>query len=470
MSRFRVTLQPGILRDPDDVLTIRFHSPRQAENVTVTLLEMDSWRYRRDTMAEQLDSQDDTIAVFTGSMERSRFQVQQHRPARARRNAPVLKVRFHGNDTEYRLPIPDSDLQEEGGELEIGLQVQGEVRRGRRVLEREYTTPSPVFVRNYGQAGAQQRPMITFITGRDRFYNAARRYWQRRSDGLIRKPSVEEILSYLNSQQNLDRYGEGRWGEVNIVSHANTNQWIIRLFAGRRERVRHIDVNVLNQHGHEARLQALDAAVADNNTRIVIRGCVIGNNQALLDRIRQLFGNQARVYAPKYLQSYEWYRRGRERTQREYFKEFFFFYVPGNRSPNLARCIELLSQKYAGRGITEEQWRNMLRRRRGAERKDTTERFRFTLDYDDVPPRNREDLLAELRRRFPNDERTYNTTADDWRWSIRRQVNRRRGIYRVIFTGTRRRVEVRRPLRDNNGDMVVPNLYDRTHYGRSPRW
>jgi hypothetical protein len=396
--------------------------------------------------------------------------VQEHRPAPAAQNAPVLKFKFHGSDTEYRLPIPDADTQEEGGEMEIGLQVSGEIPQGRRVVEREYTTPSPVFVRNYGPAGTHQRPLITFIAGRDAFYNAASRYWQGRSDGNIRRSSVEEILNYLRTQQNLQRYGEGRWGDVNIVSHANSNQWMIRLFAGRGRQVGLVDINVLNEHGNDARLQAPGADVADNNTRVVIRGCVIGANQTLLDRIRQLFGGQASVYAPKFLQRYEWYQRGRERSQREYFHEFFFFYVLGTRSPNERTCIERLSQKYPNVGIDEEEWRNLLRGRDERERKDTTERFRFTLDYNAEPPRGREDQLAELRRRLPNDERTYNTTVDDWQWTTRRQVNRRRNIFRVVFTGSRRRVEVRRPLRDNNGNMAVPNLSDPFHYGRSPRW
>ncbi|MFQ6008382.1 MAG: hypothetical protein ACE5K8_05445 [Candidatus Zixiibacteriota bacterium] len=474
MPNFRVTLQPGIIRDPDQVLTVRFTSPRQAENVTLQLLEMDSWRYRRDTMSEQFDNRDDVIATFTGIIQRGQFQVQAHRLPqgrdRAPRNAPVVIVKFHGSNTEYRLPIPDSSQAEEGGELEIGLEARGEVHRRGRQVEIEYKTPAPVFYRNYGQAGAQQRPLITFITGRGGFFSAGSRYWQRRSDGLIRKPSVEEILDYLNSERNLARYGEGRWGEVNIVSHANTNQWIIRLFAGRRERIGHIDVNVLNRHGRDHRLQAPGADMVDNNTRIVIRGCVIGHNQALLDRIRHLFGGRAYIYAPKYLQGYEFYQRGRERTQREYFTEFFFFYLPGNRSPNERTCIERLRRKYPSVGIDEAEWRNLLRGRGGARRHDRTEQLTYRLDCDDVPPRDRDRLMRELRRQFPNDERTYNTTVDDWQWSIRRQVNRRRRIYRVIFTGSRRRVEVRRPLRDNNGDMVVPNLYDRSHYGRSPRW
>ncbi len=472
MSRFRVSLQPGIVRDPEnDVVTVRFFSPRTAEEVTVILLEMDSWRYRRDTMAEQLDNQDDPIAVFTGTIERSRFQVQTHRLERGtRNNAPTIKLKFHGSDTEYQLPVPDSSLREEGEEMEIGLEVRGRIRRRRRLVEVEYKTPVPVFVRNYGRAGAPQRPVITFLTGRNGFFRAAQRFLQRRPDGLIRRSSVEAILNYLSSQQNLAEYGEGRWGEVNIVSHANVNQWMIRLFSDPHEPYRYVDVNVLNQQGNDARLTAPGEEVLDNRSRIVIRGCVIGGNQTLLDRIRQLFGGHAYVYAPKYLQAYEWYRRGRLRLQREYFKEFFFFYVPGRRSPNERECIRRFQELYPHAGIDEAEWRNLLRHRGERERRDRTERFRFTLEYQEIPPRGREALMADLRAEFPSGEETYHTTVDDWQWQIRRQVSRRRRIYRVLYIGYRRRVEVRRPLRDNNGDMVVPNLYDSSHYGRSPAW
>jgi hypothetical protein len=466
-------MTPGIIRDPDTALNIRVLSPRNAQNVRLVLNEMDTWRYRRDTMVEWSDAANDPIATFTGSIENRRFRIDELQQSEAPANAPVLKVRFHGDDTVHELPVPDSDLAEEGGEIEVGVEVNGQVTVRRRVRFLEHETRQPVFVRNYGSSGAQQRPVITFVVGRDNYHQAARRFWRRRADGVIRRSNVESILDYLTNQENLQRHGEGKWGDVNIVSHANARQWMIRLFANRRFRPRHVDVNVLEEHGEDARLQAPGDGQADNQTRIILRGCVIGQNQRLLNRIQTLFGGNAHVYAPKYIQSYQWFRRGRNRWARENFEEFFFFYVPGHRSPRLNECVRRMREKYPDAGIDDDEWRELLRGRGERTRKDKTEIFRFTLDFGgDAPPTGRDNLTRVLTQEWPNDDTVYDTAVADWRWRFRRQVRGRRGnrTYRVVCIGRRRRVEVRRPLRDADGNMVVPNINEQSHYGRSPAW
>jgi len=473
VSRIVVSLQPGIIRDPDTELVIRFTSPLNAQNVQVTVKEMDTWHYRRDTMVEAADGRDDNIAIFNGTIERRRFRVGPNLRLPARADAPILRLRFHGSDTAYELPIPDSTLAEEGGELEIGVHVTGEVQVRRRTINREFTTRWPVFVRNYGTREAPQRPVITFVAGRDGFYNAAFRYWQRRADGVVRLASVQQILEYLGNQRNLVRAGEGRrWGEINIVTHANADQWMIRMFTNRRAGVNHIDVNKLNEHGNDARLVDPGADKIDADTRIVIRGCVIGQNQALLNRIHTLFGGRAKVYAPQYIQGYQYYQRGRTRQAREYFEEFFFIKRPGRRIPSLAELIRLFTEKYPAVGIDEAEWRRLLQGRRPRRSRHNSLRvFRFTMDYgEQVPPRGRAELLVQLERMWPGGHETYNTAVGDWYWTFRRQVRGPRGnrTYRILCLGAMRRVEVRRPLTDVNDALIVPNLYNENHYGRSP--
>ncbi len=473
MSRFNIRMTPGIIRDPDATLNVRILTPRNADNVRLVLVEMDTWRYRRDTMVEWSDSANDPIATFTGTISNRRFQVDRVQQAQAPANAPVLKVQFRGDQTVHQLRIPDATLAEEGGEIEIGLEISGEVTVRQRARLIEYETSWPVFYRNYGPNGAQERPVITFLVGRDNYHRAAQRYWQHRADGVIRRSNVESILKYVSSQRRLQRYGEGRWGDINIVSHANAWQWMIRLFANRRFRPRHVDSNVLDRHGNDDRLNAPGDDMADNESKIILRGCVIGQNQRLLNQIQRLFGGNAHVYAPKYIQGYQWYSRGRQRGAREYFQEFFFFYVPGRRSPRLNECLSRLREKYPDAGIDDDEWRNLLRGRGERERKDKTETFRFKLDFgNDVPPRGRDELTTTLRREWPNDYTVYDTAAHDWQWRFRRQVLGHRGnrTYRVVCTGQRRRVEVRRPLRDADGNVVVPNIYEQSHYGRSPAW
>lgn len=476
MSRIIANLQPGIIRDPDTVLVIRFTSPLNAQNVTLTLKEMDTWRWRNDTHIEYADSADDNIAIFNGTIERRKFVAGPHLIPPAPEGSPILKVQFFGSDTIYELPIPDSTLAEEGGELEIGVHVTGEVQVRRRTVQREYQTRWPVFIRNYGTEAAQERPVLTFITGRDRgrnrFFTSGRSFWRRRADGIVDRSNIEQLLDYLGVQQNLENLGEGRYGEINIVSHANANQWMMRLFHRQAGQVNHIDVNVLNRHGSDNRLTDPGDDKIDSDTRIVIRGCVIGQNQALLNRIHTLFGGRANVYAPQYIQRYEFRGRGRNRVEREYFVEFYFFYNVGRQIPSNATCLQKLKEKYPQVGIDDVEWRRLLQ---GAGERDRVnsrpERFRLTIEYNDsTPPTQRAERMAELERQWEGGDATYHTTTEDWSWTFVPQARgpARNRTYRLICNGIRRRIEVRRPYRDINGDLVVPNLYDTNHYGRSP--
>ncbi len=283
---------------------------------------------------------------------------------------------------------------------------------------------------------------------------------------------MEQILAYLGEQANLSRLGDGSYGEINIVSHANANQWMMRLFARQPGQVNHIDVNGLNLHGSDDRLADPGADKIDRETRIVIRGCVLGQNQALLNRIHSLFGGRANVYAPQFIQRYQYRGRGRRRIEREYFVEFFYFYHAGRQVPSTAECLRQLKEKYPAVGIDDAEWRRLLQGQGERERVNAPpERFRFAIDYDaEIPPRQTADRQAELARQWPGGEETYHTTTEDWSWAFTVQARgpARSRRYRLLCTGTRRRIEVRRPYRDVNGDLVVPNLYDTNHYGRSP--
>ncbi|MFH1686346.1 MAG: hypothetical protein ABIE70_02350 [bacterium] len=472
MSKMRVSLSPGIIRDPDTVMIVRIRSPREATDVRLTINEMDTWSYRGKSMVEWSDAANDPLATFTGSIKKRKFKVDKVEQAKAPAKAPILKVKFHGDKKVHELRIPDATLAEEGGELEIGVEVTGLTTRRKKVIPIEFRTSWPVFRRNYGPKGAQERPVITFITGRDKYHRAARQYWNRRADGISGLPSVEKILKFLRSQKKLKRYGDGHWGDVNIVSHANAWQWMIRLFH-KHPRLKYVDSRILTEHGDDARLEAPGDDMLDAKSKIVLRGCVLGRNQALLDQIRTLFGGKAYIYSPKYLQAYQYYGSGRLQVAREYFEEFFFFYRPGRRSPNKAACLRLLSEKYPNAGIDNDEWGNLLRGKGDRTRKDKTERFRYTLDYENqVPPKAKADLIAALKDGWPKGDSTFNSDVDDWDWKTRRQVSgpKRNRRYRVICTGQRQRVEVRRPLKDAAGNVVVPNINEQTHYGRSPAW
>ena len=137
-----------------------------------------------------------------------------------------------------------------------------------------------------------------------------------------------------------------------------------------------------------------------------------------------------------------------------------------------AELVRLFSEKYPAVGIDDDEWLLLLQGR-GARRSrhNSIRVYRFTMDYEDrVPPTARATLSADLTRLWPGGYETYNTAVDDWQWTFTRQVRGPRGsrTYRILCLGAMRRVEVRRPLTDVNDALIVPNLYNENHYGRSP--
>ncbi len=449
MTDFHVTLSPGVLPGPERPIVISFDSPESAQSVDVTLSEADRWGSGEEQVREA--GGDDLIAVFRGAIVDGRFQGELARQGRARRGAPTIRVRFDGQDQTHELAVPSGGNEHEGGVLEIQCAVSGRIGRRRA----RYRTPSPVFVRRF----ERDRPVVALITGRDGYANIARRYWSAHGDGRFDRRSLEEVLEFARTES--ERRGYGPWGELNVVSHGNEWDWMIRLFRSDR-RARAVFSSVLRREERDARLQPRPAGQLDRRSRVVIRGCVLGRNQALLDQIRGVFGGQAAVYAPKYLQTY-WFR-GRDTG--ESFTEGFFYYLRGGRRPAAADAARELDAKYPGR-LEDAEWRRLL----GARNRNKTkvQRFRVTVLYDARPARDH-DFVGDARSIFDemdDEELKRGTDFEDWEW-IPGRVQRSGRDFRCVVTGSRVRVEVRRPLVDAEGNPVVPNLDNPDHYGRSP--
>jgi hypothetical protein len=206
-------------------------------------------------------------------------------------------------------------------------------------------------------------------------------------------------------------------------------------------------------------------AQLDAQSKIVLRGCVLGNNQSLLNRIRTIFGNNVFLYAPKYLQYYEF----RGATSREGFWEQLLTYVRMRRLPNARRAEELLAQAHPT--VDRAELRQLLRGRRT--RHHRVQRMGpFTFNWRSMPNRpSQADAERQIETMFDGlaRERRFGTDFDDWVWQIR--IRRRgRGAYQATGNGYRSRLEVRRPLLDAEGNPVVPDLTNSAHYGRSPSW
>ena len=496
--RLRVSHYPRIIKKSDTPLKVIFpKKPKNIDDVRLRVVEMDVWRYggtkkKPKQLAEGGSTEHQTIAHFVGSLDNGKFEWTALKISDAKiDNPPILKLQFcDRKGTAYadaELAIPDASLRTESGELEFALQFNAyrkvTAKRWRRIegsrkKERVeyvyyqryyYKNDYPVFYRNYGNNVPLPRPVLTFLSGKlDSYKRLARRYWKRRADGVLRRHTIEAIFDYL--QNNVD----GPLGELNVVSHANINQWLIRMFysAGRKPGV--VNIRSMRDFANDDRFSTPDADVLDRSSRVVIRGCVLGDNQELLNRIKALFGGRATVYAPRYIQ---WYQPVSQRRAgpAECFWDYWFFYVRGTRPPGLNERVRMMMDKYPGH-FDKKKWRRLLQNkgdrlhRKDKIRKIVKEKWVFHVRYDEKPlKKTRAQWLDDLRSAWPDDPAdSYDTNTDDWRWFVgKRKYKKKWGHWRVYFTGRRCRVEVRQPLRDANGSLVVPNLYDRGHYGVS---
>ncbi|UCF64276.1 MAG: hypothetical protein JSW33_00170 [bacterium] len=477
----RASISPGVLNDPTNPLTIRIHTPRRSDDAEIRLIEMDSWHFGRDTMIEGSGSGNSLIATFSGTIDRRRFQVESETFTETSSDAPSISLKFQGESSPRRVALPSSAISREGGEFELGLEFEARYRRGRREVTQQYRTRWPVFVRNFTDPALQQRLIITFLARkRDQYRQSAWEYWRPRSDALLDANSVEAILDALSNQAHLRALHMTAWGEINIVSHANINQWLFPLFR-QNNTVNFIDENLLIDQSMDVRLDLPIAEAFDDNSRVVLRGCRLGTNQFLLNNIRLLFGGSVKIFAPKHIQYYGYdYRQGR-RWHREYFLESYWFTVPGRAIPSFRICLQRLRDKYPDSGIDDREWRLLLRGTGERERHNKIERLVYPLPVEELPASLREQVMRRgsrhwsnsLRRRlnswlrdnWPGPQPTYDTVYTDWRW-----VNPiRRGNY-IGWRGIRRVVDVRRPMRDEHGNMVVPDLSNSDHYGRAPEW
>lgn len=464
MSDFHMTLSPGLLTGLDHPIIIAFDEPDEATRVNVKLWEADRWRAAGERIRE--GTRNDMIAQFRGSIVDGKFQGRVGRKGRARRNAPVLKVRFDGQDEIHELPIPEQRNEQENGVFEIMASVAGRI--GRRT--KRYRTSTPVYIRQFGN----RRPVVTLLTGKKGYFTHARRYWRRHADGVFLQTNVQSIFKFVRNASKSRGYGA--FGELNVVSHGNRWEWLVRLFQrqkrrrGRRRTPNpyHLGLATVRQHSNDARLLPRpDQSQLDAKSRVVLRGCVLGQNQALLDQIRTLFGGKATVYAPKYIQWYASDSSGRL-APRESFHEQFFYYRRGHRRPSNRAAARILQAKYPGR-FSNDEWLKLLKRKKVKKEKAGPGKFRYD-NWPNAP--KRDDVKADCRKAFnakSEDERA-GSTFDDWQWKIKIRRRRGRRNYRAILTGKRIRIEVRSPLKEADGSLTLPNLANAKHYGRSPSW
>jgi hypothetical protein len=301
------------------------------------------------------------------------------------------------------------------------------------------------------------RPILTLVSGSDAYHRAAQKYWKHRADGVIRRNTLEAMLDYVAG------VSEGPLAELNIVSHANSCELIIPMFFSKGPKVPFITARALGEHGDDARLQTPGQDVLDGNSRVVFRSCMLGENLQMLNALKRVFGGGATVYAPKYIQWYESWGI----DAYEYFRHCWWANVASKKVPSFKVAREKLMEKYPGIN-DEKEWGLLLKGKGERQRKDWLLKYTLILPYGYKPKHTKKEYLDNGEENWPEPYDPCRGSFEDWVWTVGKpKYFKKDKEWRVNLSARRYRVDVRRPLRDAQGNLIVPNLNDRDHYGVS---
>ncbi len=120
---FRGRLTPNIQRNPANPLEIRFTLPNNADNVTIQIKELDTYRAPDGTQINE-ESDDDLLVTFTGRIHHRRFEVNNHVNASNDAALPTIKIKFQGSNQIYDIPVVTQAGETEGTNWEVAFTVQ----------------------------------------------------------------------------------------------------------------------------------------------------------------------------------------------------------------------------------------------------------------------------------------------------------------------------------------------------------
>lgn len=198
------------------------------------------------------------------------------------------------------------------------------------------------------------RPSITFIMGAgDNFYNAATGHFTRVPSGTLVTDlrSLREVRDYLVANRPS---GGRRWGEINIVVHANEEGGMsipVRpLEPGEDPSVHEVNLNNLRTAVNNDSFRPLPDDLIDVRTVLRIRGCSIGRSQEMVTLLSTAFGGRDPqrpvVRAPRHLQAYSVTGAVANPTDsEEFYVEFWFVGFPeGHRPANPALVAQFTAE------------------------------------------------------------------------------------------------------------------------------
>ncbi len=175
------------------------------------------------------------------------------------------------------------------------------------------------------------RSSITFILGEDKerdnpYYSKAREYYKLNLDNRT-TPIISHCTSLLGMRNFLENYPTDNglpWGTINIVVHSN--EWK-GLGVPLNEKGERIITSLLRKAIQDNTFLPLADNILDGGSTLMIYGCGLGNNSALLTELRRAFGGddaqQPIVRASKLFIGYYTEDNDAQRFLSEYWYGYF---------------------------------------------------------------------------------------------------------------------------------------------------
>jgi hypothetical protein len=198
------------------------------------------------------------------------------------------------------------------------------------------------------------REGVTFIMGEDRgpenrFYQAATDYYSvddsARTEHLERNlRCLADVRDYLENHRPAGR----PWGVINIVSHSY--EWG-GLSVPVREGQGRADLTALRLAIASGDMRPLADSVVDCRTEMLIQGCALGRDTALLRLMSVAFGGndleRPKVGSSRYFVYYESQREGgMVESSAQFFAEYWYVVYPKGQRPGNAELARRFAERY----------------------------------------------------------------------------------------------------------------------------
>ena len=373
MASLKLAATPGFLPS-DGTVTIRFTEPEEATDVKITVLEADRWTAfgKEESDGEGVERKRAEIFGNIHGRKFTRTNIDTFITLIALDPVPpdtkthlitpgIMNLTVEHDGSQSLVPLQNVDKEKELGFFEIVFEVTANV--GGKAMS--YRTPTPVFVRDVPSGRAE----LAFIAGEvddfdeqytKLFFPSAIEYWVSLRDNLRNEKDLKSILLLLREIPASSR-GNAPWGTVNIVGHGSPYAWYMRKYEYKNDHEiegKSRPDSLTESDLPDPALGVVPGAdVLDGDSLVVLRGCEIGTNQALLDAIHAQFGGRAKVYAPVHEMVY----RKKNGILLEVLFQKWQFDMPGKKPfPPDAQLKARLASEYATSPLyasyTDAQW------------------------------------------------------------------------------------------------------------------